>query len=144
MNLARRRTLASMGTHDLDTIQGPFRYLAKKPQDIKSKWRWFHAPENYPGHVAVCHHQHLRGRTQENPWVLQHHWVWAFRATQLGEDDDKIESENIKAFVANLLAGELKQHLVFEEIPKDWDTTGVTVLVSKNCLVVLVSINLFY
>ena len=71
-------------------------------------------------------------------------WVWAFRATQLGEDDDKIESENIKAFVANLLAGELKQHLVFEEIPKDWDTTGVTVLVSKNCLVVLVSINLFY
>ena len=37
MNLARRRTLASMGTHDLDTIQGPFRYLAKKPQDIKFK-----------------------------------------------------------------------------------------------------------
>merc|ERR1712130_1091542 len=28
---------ASMGTHDLDTIQGPFRYLAKKPQDIKFK-----------------------------------------------------------------------------------------------------------
>merc|ERR1719153_1709120 len=37
MNLARRRTLASMGTHDLDTIQGPFRYMAKRPQDIKFK-----------------------------------------------------------------------------------------------------------
>ena len=24
-NLARKRTLASVGTHDLDTIQGPFR-----------------------------------------------------------------------------------------------------------------------
>jgi len=35
MNLARRRTLASMGTHDLDTIQGPFFYMAKKPQDIR-------------------------------------------------------------------------------------------------------------
>jgi len=34
-NLARKRTLASVGTHDLDTIQGPFRYMAKKPADIK-------------------------------------------------------------------------------------------------------------
>lgn len=37
MNLARRRTLASVGTHDLDTIKGPFRYMAKKPTDIKFK-----------------------------------------------------------------------------------------------------------
>jgi len=35
MNLARRRTLASVGTHDLDTIQGPFKYMAKPPEDIK-------------------------------------------------------------------------------------------------------------
>ena len=34
-NLARKRTLASVGTHDLDTIQGPFRYMARPPQDIK-------------------------------------------------------------------------------------------------------------
>ena len=34
-NLARKRTLASVGTHDLDTIQGPFRYMAKSPGDIK-------------------------------------------------------------------------------------------------------------
>merc|ERR1712088_541600 len=48
-----------------------------------------------------------------------------FRAIQLGEDmakfkpdDDKIEAENIKAFVAKFLAGELKQHLMSEEIPE--------------------------
>jgi len=35
MNLARRRTLASVGTHDLDTIKGPFKYMAKSPNDIK-------------------------------------------------------------------------------------------------------------
>lgn len=35
MNLARRRTLASVGTHDLDTIKGPFKYMAKPPKDIK-------------------------------------------------------------------------------------------------------------
>jgi len=34
-NLARKRTLASVGTHDLDTIKGPFKYMAKAPTDIK-------------------------------------------------------------------------------------------------------------
>merc|ERR1719219_2239850 len=35
MNLARKRTLASVGTHDLDTIKGPFRYMAKPPTAIR-------------------------------------------------------------------------------------------------------------
>jgi phenylalanyl-tRNA synthetase beta chain len=34
-NLARNRTLVSIGTHDLDTIQGPFHYKALPPKDIK-------------------------------------------------------------------------------------------------------------
>lgn len=35
--LFRRRTLVAIGTHDLDTIQGPFIYDAKPPADIKFK-----------------------------------------------------------------------------------------------------------
>ncbi|KAK3369998.1 phenylalanyl-tRNA synthetase beta chain [Podospora didyma] len=35
MNLARQRTLVSIGTHDLDTIKGPFTYEALPPKDIK-------------------------------------------------------------------------------------------------------------
>ncbi|KAI9806352.1 MAG: hypothetical protein M1825_006467 [Sarcosagium campestre] len=34
-NLARQRTLVSIGTHDLDTIQGPFTYEALPPEQIK-------------------------------------------------------------------------------------------------------------
>lgn len=34
-NLARNRTLVSIGTHDLDTVQGPFTYEALPPRDIK-------------------------------------------------------------------------------------------------------------
>jgi phenylalanyl-tRNA synthetase beta chain len=34
-NLARQRTLVSIGTHDLDTIEGPFSYEALPPDDIK-------------------------------------------------------------------------------------------------------------
>ena len=36
-NICRRRTLVSMGTHDLDTIQGPFTYTAKPPSEIVFK-----------------------------------------------------------------------------------------------------------
>lgn len=34
-NLCRKRTLVAIGTHDLDTIQHPFTYDAKKPADIR-------------------------------------------------------------------------------------------------------------
>jgi len=34
-NLARNRSLVAIGTHDLDTIQGPFTYEALPPKDIK-------------------------------------------------------------------------------------------------------------
>ncbi|KAK4922271.1 phenylalanine--tRNA ligase subunit beta, partial [Elasticomyces elasticus] len=33
-NLARQRTLVSIGTHDLDTLQGPFTYEGLPPKDI--------------------------------------------------------------------------------------------------------------
>eukprot|EP00058_Branchiostoma_floridae_P004973 XP_002590461.1 hypothetical protein BRAFLDRAFT_124565 [Branchiostoma floridae] len=36
-NLCRKRSLVAIGTHDLDTIQGPFIYNAKPPADIKFK-----------------------------------------------------------------------------------------------------------
>lgn len=34
-NLARQRVLVAIGTHDLDTLQGPFTYEALPPKDIK-------------------------------------------------------------------------------------------------------------
>lgn len=34
-NLARQRTLVAIGTHDLDTIKGPFTYEALPPKDIQ-------------------------------------------------------------------------------------------------------------
>ncbi|KAL8686388.1 MAG: hypothetical protein Q9218_007143, partial [Villophora microphyllina] len=34
-NLARQRSLVAIGTHDLDTIEGPFSYEALPPEDIQ-------------------------------------------------------------------------------------------------------------
>ncbi|CAI4221503.1 unnamed protein product [Auanema sp. JU1783] len=36
-NICRKRTLVAIGTHDLDTIEGPFEYRAELPKDIKFK-----------------------------------------------------------------------------------------------------------
>lgn len=36
-NICRKRTLVAIGTHDLDTIQGPFVYDALPPSEIKFK-----------------------------------------------------------------------------------------------------------
>ncbi|VDM50406.1 unnamed protein product [Toxocara canis] len=34
-NICRKRTLVAIGTHDLDTVQGPFTYGAEKPEEIR-------------------------------------------------------------------------------------------------------------
>lgn len=34
-NLARQRSLVAIGTHDLDTVQGPFTYEALPPEQIE-------------------------------------------------------------------------------------------------------------
>lgn len=35
--MCRKRSLVAIGTHDLDTISGPFTYTAKPPGDIRFK-----------------------------------------------------------------------------------------------------------
>ncbi len=34
-NLCRQRKFVAIGTHDLDTIEGPFRYMCRDPHQIK-------------------------------------------------------------------------------------------------------------
>ena len=36
-NICRKRSLVAIGTHDLDTIEGPFLYDARPPKEIKFK-----------------------------------------------------------------------------------------------------------
>ena len=68
----------------------------------------------------------------------------SFRAIVLSEDmsmantvqykpeDDTIEVKNLRTFVKEFLAGNLKPHRKSEDIPEDWDKNGVKVLVGHN------------
>merc|ERR1711955_188304 len=47
-------------------------------------------------------------------------------------EDDTVDADNVEKFVTDFLAGNLKQHLMSEEVPEDWDKEGVKVLVGKN------------
>lgn len=65
--------------------------------------------------------------------------VPAMRLIRLEEDmakykpeTEEISPETIKSFVEKFIKGDLKQHLLSEELPEDWDKTGVKTLVATN------------
>ncbi|KAF0688247.1 Aste57867_20117 [Aphanomyces stellatus] len=66
-NICRRRTLVAIGTHDLDTIQGPFTYEAQAPSDIKfvplSQTREFNAKELLDHYRTAPECKHLKPYT---------------------------------------------------------------------------------
>lgn len=47
-------------------------------------------------------------------------------------DSDALTSENLQQFVQDFLDGKLKQHLLSEDLPEDWDKEPVKVLVANN------------
>lgn len=47
-------------------------------------------------------------------------------------ESNELSESNIRSFVTDFLDGKLKQHLLSEDVPEDWDKEAVKVLVGKN------------
>lgn len=65
--------------------------------------------------------------------------VPAARLIKLEEDmakykpsSDDLSAENLQKFVQDFLDGKLKQHLLSQELPEDWNKEPVKVLVAEN------------
>ncbi|XP_056420882.1 phenylalanine--tRNA ligase beta subunit [Hyla sarda] len=70
-NICRRRTLVAIGTHDLDTITGPFIYTAKPPSSIKFKplnqTKEYTAPELMEHYRTDSHLKHFLHIIEDKP-----------------------------------------------------------------------------
>ncbi|XP_055323750.1 protein disulfide-isomerase [Sitodiplosis mosellana] len=47
-------------------------------------------------------------------------------------ENSELDADNIEAFVQSYIDGKLKQHLLSQKLPEDWDKTPVKTLVSSN------------
>jgi len=52
--------------------------------------------------------------------------------TKFKPEDKSLTEESIKSFVDGVLSGKVKQHLLSQDLPEDWDKNPVKVLVSNN------------
>jgi len=52
--------------------------------------------------------------------------------TKFKPESATIDEKTIKSFVEGVLSGKVKQHLLSQELPDDWDKTPVKTLVSTN------------
>ncbi|CAJ0950648.1 unnamed protein product [Ranitomeya imitator] len=70
-NICRRRTLVAIGTHDLDTITGPFIYTAKPPSSIRfrplNQRKEYTAPELMDLYRTDSHLKHFLHIIEDKP-----------------------------------------------------------------------------
>jgi protein disulfide-isomerase A1 len=99
------------------------------------------AAENFKGKVLFIY---INTEDDDNQRILEffglkNEDVPTVRYISLGEDmtkfkpeSDKLDTDSIKDFVQKVLDGKIKAHLMSEELPDDWDSKPVKVLVGKN------------
>lgn len=105
-NICRRRTLVSMGTHDLDTIQGPFTYTAKPPSEIvfkalnqKKEMSAVELMQHYKGDSHLRHFLHIIEDKPVYPVIYDANGVVLSMPPIINGDHSKITLNTKNVFV---------------------------------------------
>lgn len=117
-------------------------FIKKTEKDFDTKLSDFkEAAKDFKGEVLFIY---LDTSDEDNARILEFFGLKAeecpaVRLITLGEDmtkykpeSDDLSTDAIKTFVQGFKDGKLKPHLMSEEVPSDWDSKPVKVLVGKN------------
>lgn len=117
-------------------------FIKKTEKDFDTKLTDFkEAAKDFKGEVLFIY---LDTSDEDNARILEFFGLKAeecpaVRLITLGEDmtkykpeSDDLSTEAIRTFVQGFKDGKLKPHLMSEEVPSDWDSKPVKVLVGKN------------
>merc|ERR1711872_183315 len=100
--------------------------VTKLAKDLKGEMVFAYIPMDEPGSKRIVDHIGVTNAP-------------TFRITTTGQefikykpDTDNITEKNMRAFISSYLSNSLERYLKTEEVPKDWDSKPVKVLVGKN------------
>uniref|UniRef100_A0A069DWA5 Phenylalanine--tRNA ligase beta subunit n=1 Tax=Panstrongylus megistus TaxID=65343 RepID=A0A069DWA5_9HEMI len=120
-NLARKRTLVSIGTHDLDTIQGPFTYDALPPDQIKFKplnqdkeYTGKEIMELYANHAQLKQYLHIIKDSPYYPIITDANGVVLSLPPIINGDHSKIKLTTKNVFIEVTATDLHKAHIVLD------------------------------
>jgi len=100
--------------------------VTKLAKDLKGEMVFAYIPMDEPGSKRIVDHIGVTNAP-------------TFRITTTGQefikykpDTDDITEKNMRAFISSYLSNSLERYLKTEEVPKDWDSKPVKVLVGNN------------
>ncbi|KAJ8954973.1 hypothetical protein NQ318_000404 [Aromia moschata] len=105
-NICRKRTLVAIGTHDFDTIKGPFFYDAKSPKEIKFKplnqdkeYTGEELMELYSTHAQLKHYLHIIKDSPVYPVITDSNGVVVSLPPIINGDHTKIKLTTKNVFI---------------------------------------------
>ncbi|KAG7272930.1 hypothetical protein CRUP_002510 [Coryphaenoides rupestris] len=147
-NVCRKRTLVAIGTHDLDTISGPFTYTAKPPADICFKplnqTKEYTAASSWACTSHLKHYLHIIEDEPAYPVIYDSNGVVLSMPPIINGDHSKITLNTKNIFIECTATDLTKAKIVLDMMvtmfseycaePFTESTESIAQLLTKMCL----------
>ncbi|KAK9505144.1 hypothetical protein O3M35_009265 [Rhynocoris fuscipes] len=143
-NIARKRTLVSIGTHDLDTIQGPFTYDALPPEEIKFKplnqekeYTGKEIMDLYANHAQLKQYLHIIKDSPYYPIITDANGVVLSLPPIINGDHSKIKLSTKNIFIEVTATDLNKANIVLDTIVTAFSYHCKNRFTSEKCEIIL-------